>query len=342
MPDASAATLAAIFLLSLAVQFMVIALSHRFNIFIDPHLDDKPQRFHHAPTPRAGGIGIFVASLALLFSPLGWKLALPLLFAFLSGIAEDTNYTISPKTRLLLQLGAALCAVFLLDAVVTYIGLGIFLPYTIAVIFSAFAMVGVMNAINIIDGFNGLAAGTTLLILAAFSLVACRTGAEELMAINLYVMAAVFGFFVLNFPRGKIFMGDGGAYMLGFFVAASGIFLAGHHEDVSPWFILTVLIYPVWEVLFSIARKLRAGRSPLYPDRYHFHMLVNRQLTGNNPRTALFILLFNAPFVLSPALFYANNSKANMATALLFVTFYTLLYVRLLRRDRQAEGSVKF
>jgi len=339
MPGDLAVQLPLIFLASFGVQFLVIALSHRYQIFIDTHLSEKPQRSHHAPTPRAGGIGIFVASLSLLFSPPGWHLALPLIFAFLSGIGEDINYSISPKMRLLLQFGAALCAVFLVDTVVTYIGLGISLPYTVAIAFSAFAMVGAMNAVNIIDGVNGLAAGTTLLILTAFSLVAYQVGDEGVLIINLYVIAATLGFFVFNFPFGKIFMGDGGAYMLGFIVAASGIILAGHHDGVSPWFILTVLIYPVWEVLFSILRRgLHPERSPLYPDRDHLHQLVNRQITRNNPLTALFILLLNAPFVLLPALFYANNSKANMATALLFITLYTLLYRRLLRQDRQADS----
>lgn len=330
--------LPALFLVSLAVQLIVIWLSHKHDIFIDSHANDKPQRFHHHPTPRSGGIGIFIAGLSLLLSPLGWKLSLPMLLAFLSGIGEDLNHAISPKIRLMLQLGAALCSIYLLDTVVTYIGLGITLPYLIAIVFSAFAIVGVINAINIIDGFNGLASGVTLLILSAFTIVAHRIGDNELMLIDLYMMAAVLGFFVINFPYGKIFMGDGGAYMLGFFVAASGIFLASHYEAVSPWFVLNTLIYPVWEVLFSIVRKLRLGQSPLYPDRYHFHMLVKRRVAKNNPLTSVYILALNTPFVLIPTLF-ANNSKANMLSLLLFIALYSLLYRFMLRRERAEEAD---
>jgi len=130
------------------------------------------------------------------------------------------------------------------------------LPYAVGVIFSAFAIVGVMNAINIIDGFNGLAAGIVLLILLSFSITAVKVSETDILQLNVVAAAAVTGFFILNFPKGKIFLGDGGAYLLGFIVALSGIFLAGNYESVSPWYILCVMIYPVWEVIFSIVRKL--------------------------------------------------------------------------------------
>ncbi|MCF6201481.1 MAG: undecaprenyl/decaprenyl-phosphate alpha-N-acetylglucosaminyl 1-phosphate transferase [Hydrogenimonas sp.] len=261
------------------------------------------------------------------------KLLFSVTLAFLSGIFEDFHNALSPKTRLFLQLIAALAAIFLTDAVVTYIGLGVTLPYLIGVVFSAFAIVGVMNAVNIIDGFNGLASSIVLLILISFSITAANMGDMGIVQLNLVVVSALCGFFVLNFPYGRIFLGDGGAYLLGFLIALSGIFLASNHEKVSPWYILCVLIYPVWEVVFSIIRKKLSKKSPLEPDSYHLHMLIYRHITKNNPATSLFIAAFAAPFTLVPTL-YPNNSGANFLTALIFVAIYTLLYKHLISKER--------
>ncbi len=321
------------FTLSLIVQLLIIRLAHRHAIFIDSHTEDKPQRFHEIPTPRAGGIGILIGLLFLFFTPLGWKLLIPVALAFLSGILEDFNNSLSPKIRLLLQLIAALAAIWLTDAVVTYIGLGIVLPYFIGILFSAFAIVGVMNAINIIDGFNGLAAGIVLLILISFSLTAIKVDETDILQLNAIVGAATIGFLLLNFPKGKIFLGDSGAYLLGFLIALSGIFLAGNYESVSPWYILCTLIYPVWEVIFSIIRKRRQGKSPFEPDRYHLHMLINRNITKNNPLTAVFIVCACSPFILVPTL-YQNNSGASFATAVLFIACYMFLYQQLMKKER--------
>ncbi|MEA3419663.1 MAG: glycosyltransferase [Campylobacterota bacterium] len=317
---------------SFVIQIIVIYLSHKHDFFIDSHTDEKPQNFHTFSTPRAGGIGIVVAMLSLLLTPLGWKLFLSVLLAFASGIVEDFHLSVKPKTRLLLQFVAATGAVLLTHSVVTYLGFGIYLPYWLGVVFSIFAIIGMMNAVNIIDGFNGLASGIILLILLSFGLVSDKVGDTQILAIIVVTASAVFGFFLLNFPKGKIFLGDGGAYLLGFMAALTGIFLAGNYEKVSPWFILAVLIYPAWEVLFSVYRKMKAGRSPLEPDPYHMHMLIYRHVTHNNPLTAVVILAGVGPFILLPAL-YANNSGANFATSLIFIIFYTLLYRYLYRKE---------
>ena len=318
--------------ISLFLQFLVIHFAHKHDFFIDSHTEDKPQNFHHFSTPRAGGIGILAGIVFLLFTPLGWKLLFSIILAFLSGIFEDFHRSLQPKTRLFLQFVAAASAVLLTGSVVTYLGLGIHLPYWIGVLFSIFSIVGLMNAVNIIDGFNGLASGIVLLILLSFSLVAMQVENHEILQISMIVAAAVFAFFLVNFPKGKIFLGDGGAYLLGFIAALIGIFLASNYTEVSPWYILAVLIYPVWEVLFSIYRKLKAKRSPMEPDAYHLHMLVFKHITHNNPLTAVVIFFACAPFMLVPTL-YANNSGANLLTALIFIGCYTLIYRYLYKKE---------
>ena len=320
------------FLTSAILLLCVIYLSHKYSLFLDRADTGKPQSYHTAATPRAGGIGILAGILFVTLTPFGFKLLLPVLFAFLSGIFEDLHNSLSPRFRLFLQLIAAGSAVWLTGSVVTYLGLGITLPYWLGIVFSTFAIVGMMNAVNIIDGFNGLASGIILLILLSFGITAYRQENIDMLHIILIAGGATFGFFVLNFPKGKIFLGDGGAYLLGFIVAIIGIFLASTYADVSPWYILAVFIYPVWEVLFSIMRKRHMGHSPLQPDTYHLHMLIYRHLTHSNPLTALFLTLATLPFLALSTLF-PNQSSSNIAIAATFIVCYLVLYYWLFRKE---------
>jgi UDP-N-acetylmuramyl pentapeptide phosphotransferase/UDP-N-acetylglucosamine-1-phosphate transferase len=326
-----------LFLFAIFISFLlllfVIYLSHKYKLFIDRSDYDKPQNFHIHSTPRAGGFGILFGMLLLLLTPLGIKFIPSIVLAFLSGIFEDLHNSLSPKFRLFLQLIAALCAVWLTDSVVTYLGLGISMPYWMGILFSVFAIVGMMNAVNIIDGFNGLASGTILLILFSFGTISYQQDNFELLSIILITLGATIGFFILNFPKGKIFLGDGGAYLLGFIVAIIGIFLASNYESVSPWYILAIFIYPVWEVIFSIGRKLFIGISPMEPDSYHFHMLIYRQITKNNALTSLFILCMISPFITISTLFF-NHSISNIIIAGFFILCYLLVYFYLYKKEK--------
>jgi len=322
------------FIISIIILILVIFLTHKHQFFIDKANTQKPQNFHTDSTPRAGGIGILLGMLLITFLPFGLKFLPSIMLAFISGIFEDFHNSLSPKVRLLLQLIAALSAVFLTDSVVTYLGLGVSLPYWMGILFSIFAIVGMMNAINIIDGFNGLASGVILLILLSFAIVSYQQNDSNILSIITITIGTTLGFFILNFPKGKIFLGDGGAYLLGFIVAIIGIYLASNYEDISPWYIIAIFIYPVWEVVFSIIRKLTIGLSPLSPDSYHLHMLIYRQITKNNPLTTLFILLSTLPFMIFSTL-YHNESKTNIAIASYFIIYYLTLYYVLYKKDKQ-------
>ena len=320
------------FIFSFIASLGIIYLAHRYDLFIDPVDPRKPQNFHTKTTPRAGGIAIFFGILPLASLSLGESLLLPTLLAFGSGIFEDFHRTLSPRFRLFLQIAAALSAVLLLNTVVTYLGLGITMPYWLGVIFSIVAITGMMNAVNIIDGFNGLASGVVLLILCSFGIVSWQHHNWELLDVILIIAGSVLGFFIVNFPRGRLFLGDGGAYMLGFLAAVLGIFLAARYETVSPWYVLAILIYPVWEVLFSIIRKNYMKCSPLKPDSNHLHMLIYRHITHNNPLTSLLMVVLLVPFLTLSTIF-ANKSNTNMAVAVTFIILYTLLYRYLYRKE---------
>jgi UDP-N-acetylmuramyl pentapeptide phosphotransferase/UDP-N-acetylglucosamine-1-phosphate transferase len=210
--------------------------------------------------------------------------------------------------------------------------------YLCAVLFTGFAMGGVANAINIIDGFNGLASGSLLIMLAAFAWIAHRLGDDLVFALAVLYAAILLGFFVVNFPFGKIFLGDGGAYFAGFLLAGLGVLLPMRNPETSAWTAILICAYPVIETLASMRRKAkREGHSVGQPDRVHWHMLAYRRYARRifpapgpvylrNPATSL----VTWPLPLLTAVFAAIAYQSVLGSAFFF--FLTVLIYRLLYR----------
>jgi UDP-N-acetylmuramyl pentapeptide phosphotransferase/UDP-N-acetylglucosamine-1-phosphate transferase len=246
------------------------------------------QKVHTHPTPRVGGIAIVAGVLvAYLFAHPDRKALLgPLILAgttaFVFGLLEDITKRVSVRIRLLATmacgvLGWAITGHSITDANMP--GLDWLLGVTvISVAFTAFAVSGVANAINIIDGFNGLAAGSALIMFTAFGVMTSALGDYDLARICLILVGALAGFFLVNWPLGKLFLGDGGAYFIGFCLAWVAVLLLARHPQVSAWAALLVCGFPVLEVVFSIVRRLRRKLSPGDADRLHLHSLVKRRL----------------------------------------------------------------
>ncbi len=253
------------------------------------------QKVHSTPTPRVGGIAIALGAL------LGWyllpmdsaRLLAPMLVAgvpcFVFGLAEDLTKRVSVKARLLATMGSGVLAWWITGISLSRIGvIGIdallmWLPFSVA--FTAFAAGGIANAINIIDGFNGLASGVLVLAFLAFAAIAAGAGDVAMAPLCLVLAAVTLGFWAVNFPFGKIFLGDGGAYLLGFWLAWVAIMLPTRNPQVSPWASMAVCAYPVIEVVFSVLRRLLTRASPGAPDSLHLHSMLSaalaRRLTRN-------------------------------------------------------------
>ena len=150
---------------------------------------------------------------------------------------------------------------------------------------TSFAVGGIANSINIIDGYHGLAGGFAVIVLAALAYVAALVGDNFVFTVALAMAGALLGFLIWNWPGGKIFLGDGGSYLLGFLLAELSVMLVTRNPEVSPWFPLLLLIYPVFETFFSIyRRKLKHGISPGQPDNMHLHQLIHDYIVLHDER----------------------------------------------------------
>ncbi len=325
---------------------------------------DMPQRFHLGHIPRLGGAGILIGTgFAWLVTGvtgtvpfnIHWPLPALLLLlvgilpAVLGGIAEDVTQRLPASVRLVLTTCSAAFLCWGLGLGVHRLGV----PWVdqwlqtvpvLAIWIAILAISGLPHAFNLIDGYNGLAGTVAMLICLALTHVALQLGDRQLAAMLVCVIGATLGFLLWNYPHGKIFAGDGGAYMWGLVVAVGCIQLVQRHPTVSPWFPMLLLIYPVWETLFSIYRKLARGISPGTPDALHFHQLVfrrivrvviheqgeARQLLARNNRTAPYLWIFCALTVL-PAVLFWNNTPVLMGFCLLFAISYVVAYLMIIR-----------
>ncbi|VDS07865.1 Undecaprenyl-phosphate alpha-N-acetylglucosaminyl 1-phosphate transferase [Paracoccus haematequi] len=295
---------------------------------------------------------------------LWWTICLSALPGFLTGFAEDVTKSVSVRTRLLATIVSGL--IFCLVSGYTLGPPG--LPgvdqlmgfWLVSLLITSFAMGGIANAINIIDGVNGLASGTAIIILSGFALIAWQVQDDAVLAICLLMIGAIAGFFLMNFPLGRIFFGDAGAYATGFVLAVIAVILPLRNTGLSPILGLLALAYPVIETMVSIHRRMiRQGTHPGQPDRLHLHSLVYRDFARRlaraigapqlrNPMTALVIWVL--PLTSTALLVhFADSTPAIWLCLALLTLVYLAIYrrvamlvpmLRWLRRDRSARLRV--
>ncbi len=352
-----------IFIVAFAVSALATLLLVRSSKMHAAHSADrdfsKPQKVHVTPVPRIGGIGIMLGLLTAA-AAMAWvmgrepaRLTLLLLAcaapAFVAGLLHDMTDSWTPRGRLLATAVSAALAFYVLGAAIHHTAIpGIDWVVSFAVgslLATMITVAGIANSVNIIDGMNGLASMCVVIMLAAIAYVAFQVDDPLMGTLALAGIGAVLGFFMWNFPAGLIFLGDGGAYLLGYFVAEVSILLLVRNADeVSPMFPLLVCVYPVFETLFSIYRRrfLRAT-PPSLPDGIHLHSLIYRRvmrwavgdrsaraLTRRNSMTSPYLWLLCMASVAPAALFW-NDTAVLAGFLLLFAVTYSVLYWRIVR-----------
>ena len=256
---------------------------------VQKHHRGAPPRIGVAPLMMALGLGLYYLSqgsdpqTGAAAHTLG-LLVLASLPVVLLGLADDVTKKITPRVRMLGAAVAGMLAIALLDSrllridVFGFDSLLGFAPVSVAL--TLLMVCGFTNAMNIVDGLNGLAGGLAVLMLAATAVVAARFGDQMIVEICIVLGMAIVGFLCINFPRGFIFLGDGGAYLIGFLLVQIWILLVNRNPTITSWFVAAIAFHPTMETIFSIyRRRLRRARptAATAPDRLHLHSLIYRR-----------------------------------------------------------------
>jgi len=336
--------------------------------------DAGVQKFHTKPTSRLGGVGISMGlTSGVWFSQtyyphdalLGVWLLLASMPVFLGGLVEDLTHKVTPCIRLLLACfsSGAVYAIFHVGVTRTDIAaLDFLLTYPgVALVLTLLVVAGFINSVNIIDGFHGLASGTVIIMLLGLASLAMLVDDGLVFRLSLITAVATLGFAIWNWPFGKIFLGDGGAYLLGLWVVELGLLLPHRTQSVSPMAPVLVGVYPLLETLYSMYRRKFVRSRPInHPDALHLHTLIYRRLilnpaldvtsqSKNRANAQVAVIVWG--FAMMPALlaiyFYEHTNVLLVLIglfALAYVYFYGLLVklkapVFLMSNSRRAGQS---
>jgi UDP-N-acetylmuramyl pentapeptide phosphotransferase/UDP-N-acetylglucosamine-1-phosphate transferase len=328
------------------VSFFSSLLITKYNQVHFSDSQDKKHKFHYHKVSRIGGVPIFIAFACSYFfyreSFYFSNLIISSIFVVLAGFLDDLKGGINPIFKLLLTIIAALISSALLGFhnIETSSSLlnQIINTQPIATnFFMILIIISSIHAANMTDGFNGLLSMNTIIILLSYIIIFKITHDIEGIIISMFLISAIFGFFFLNYPKGKIFLGDCGAYLLGFLVVALGLKVVSN-QNVSFFYLPCVLGYPAVEILFSFVRKKFIRKSsPFESDRSHLHMLIYGRITPKiedkvrmNSNTSHYLWALNSLPVLYSTFFY-NRSFFLIAGFIAFSLIYTLYYISIIR-----------
>ena len=317
------------------------------------------QKVHDVSTSRLGG-GIVVLAY---FVTLAWVthidqtglfaailLAVCCLPVVLVGIWEDITRRVRPWHRLAASVLSAALASWLTEGIIARLDLPLidgWLKHLIVVLpLTWFMVAGACNAINLIDGAHGLAGGTALMMFSGLAAMAAHVGDSLVLAQALAMIGAIAGFLIWNYPRGRVFLGDAGAYFLGFMYAELSIQIVARNPGVSAWFVIALAAYPIIETVYSIyRRKLVHRTASMQPDAGHLHSLIRLRLAarpegrrlpkGSNGRVNARVaprLWLHGAICLAVALVFYNNTPALIVFSAIYGAYYVACYRWQLRK----------
>jgi UDP-GlcNAc:undecaprenyl-phosphate GlcNAc-1-phosphate transferase len=271
-------------LISMFITMALIPILRTAAVRLHAGLDEpEPRKVHASPVPKVGGLAMAVGALVpVLFVVDGGGLVNSVLIGALIlvvfGLADDLK-TLSWKAKFAGQIAAALVVVLYGRLTICFLGAwlpeGMLLPDAVAVPLTVLVIVGVTNAINLSDGLDGLAGGTSLLVFGCIGLLAF-TSAEFpdqgfVVLLCAAVAGAIIGFLRFNTFPATVFMGDTGSQLLGFLAITLALGVTQRGRLLSPLLPLLLLGFPVLDTLTVMAERMAAGRSPFQPDKNHFH-----------------------------------------------------------------------
>lgn len=296
------------------------------------------RKIHKDPMPRLGGLAIFISFLLgyILYGEITTQMLSILIGSFiiiLIGIFDDVK-PIRARYKFLVQIIAALIVVIygqVFFTEVTFLGIHLQFNLLISYILSTFFIVAISNAINLIDGLDGLAGGISTIYFLTISIIAIVLGKVVGLdfILSLIMLGATLGFLVYNFPPAKIFMGDSGSLFLGFMISIIALMSFKVATLTSLVIPIVILAIPIFDTLLAILRRLLKGENIGTPDKEHFHhQLLKLKFS---PRVSIIIIyLINIMFSIVSIFYIIGHPKEAIS---LYLLLMLLLLFMILKTD---------
>ena len=313
-------------ILSAAMIPLIIKVGNQLGIVA--HMNKRTVHKHEIA--RIGGYAIYISSLigSMLFLKTDHQINAILIsgfIIFMVGLYDDVH-DLSPKVKLIFEMLAALIVIVYGQVYIK--GFGYFPSDAMTLlsgIVTLFWIIGITNAINLIDGLDGLSAGISIIVLVTISVTSILSGRSDIAALSLVLAGSIMGFLFFNFHPAKIFMGDCGALYIGFMISV--ISLLGFGYNASGFFTLgapiIVLMVPIMDTLIAILRRKIHHKKFSEADRGHLHHNLMFKLNLSQRKSVLILYLVTILFSLSSYLYYYNQ----MAGTILFIALMILFEI---------------
>jgi len=306
--------------LSLSFIPVIKALSEHYG-FVDV---PNERKIHNSHTPRLGGLGIFLSFLICFyflgeFNSMTLSLIAGATVIVIVGIFDDIC-NIRPRYKLLGQIAAATIIIFYGNIFFEFNA-----PLYIEIILTYFWILGVTNAVNLIDGMDGLASGLALIGFAALGVAASMKGNVYLTTLCFVMAGSILGFLRFNLPPAVIFMGDTGSLFLGFTISVLSLIISYKSGTVFSVLIPVMFIsIPVFDTFLAVIRRLGKGQHPFSADKEHLHhRLLELHFT---PKQTL-LIFYSLSALLGAVAVIFNNKQVKYGLIIAFVLIYAFLVI---------------
>ncbi len=331
------------FLLSLFFTYTITKISSRMGMIDIPN----ERSSHIKPIPRGAGVAIFLAYFIILL-----LFHLPLietykgfvfgsLLIFLTGIYDD-NKGVQPKTKFVVITIATLLVFFVdglrIETLGNWFGHTIALPIFLALPVTLIAVVGFTNAMNLIDGLDGLSGSVAIVIFSAFYYIGLIHNDQFIMSVSILFIAAIIAFLFFNWHPAKIFMGDSGSLVLGFTIAIVAIKSIAYVSITSVLFLTAI---PIIDTITVMVRRIQRGLSPFNPDKTHLHHKVLRWKGGVDNAVVIIVLIQFVFVIMGLALRHQPDNVIFFIFGVILILSFAFLDERAVARERTIITKIR-
>jgi len=329
----------------LIIELLFVALLSYFSVQLIKKqavrldlLDLPNERSQHVQIlPRGAGVGFVFAFFigCVVCYPHTFiadrLMFLSVLIVFVAGIADD-HHGVSVWFKFLI-IFVAVFALWLDNYSIYTLGIWfghrINLPWWIALPFGMFAIAGLTNALNLIDGLDGLAGGVSIVIFCMFWVIGLKHHDSSMIMISSVMLFSLCGFMILNWNPAKIFMGDSGSLTLGFVISILSMLSIRYIHPVATLYLVAL---PVLDTLIVMVRRYRRGKSPFHADKTHMHHILVKFFENNVKKTVISLIILQIIFsasgyILIDDIKHDTTGWVSFSALVGFVLIFVLLYM---------------